>query len=73
MAALITRTLRDVPVKELRPLLQEEAEHWREELLWDYAEVSQAVARGAALPPPARSRRRSSERAPRADVDPGLP
>jgi ribosomal protein S18 acetylase RimI-like enzyme len=46
MAALITRTLRDVPVKELRPLLQEEAEYWGEELLWDYTEVSQAVAAG---------------------------
>jgi ribosomal protein S18 acetylase RimI-like enzyme len=46
MAPLITRTLRDVPVRELRPLLQEEAEHWGEELLWDYTEVSQAVAAG---------------------------
>jgi ribosomal protein S18 acetylase RimI-like enzyme len=46
MAPLITRTLRDVPVRELKPLLQEEAEHWGEELLWDYNEVSQAVAAG---------------------------
>ena len=46
MAPLITRTLRDVPVKELRALLREEAEYWSEELLWDYAEVSQAVAAG---------------------------
>jgi ribosomal protein S18 acetylase RimI-like enzyme len=46
MAPLLTRNLRDVPVRELRPLLQEEAEHWREELLWDYTEVSHAVAAG---------------------------
>ena len=43
---ILTRSLKDIPVRELRTLLQEEVEHWGEELLWDYAEVSQAVASG---------------------------
>jgi ribosomal protein S18 acetylase RimI-like enzyme len=30
----------------LRPLLSEEAAHWERELLWDYAEVSEAVRGG---------------------------
>lgn len=32
--------------RELRPLLDEEAGHWQRELLWDYSEVSAAVAAG---------------------------
>ena len=43
---VITRSLKDVAVRDLRSLLQEEVEYWGEELLWDYAEVSQAVAGG---------------------------
>lgn len=31
---------------ELRPLLDAEAQHWRDELFWDYSEVSDAVAAG---------------------------
>jgi ribosomal protein S18 acetylase RimI-like enzyme len=46
MATIINRSLRDAPIRELRPLLQEEVEHWGDELLWDYAEVSQAVTAG---------------------------
>lgn len=46
MATIINRSLREASVRELRPLLQEEVEHWGEELLWDYAEVSQAVTAG---------------------------
>jgi ribosomal protein S18 acetylase RimI-like enzyme len=41
-----TRSLKDIPVRDLRSLLQEEVEYWGQELLWDYAEVSQAVAGG---------------------------
>ena len=41
-----TRALSEVPLRELRPLLQEEADHWGDELLWDYADVSSAVASG---------------------------
>ena len=41
-----TVPLTEVPTRELRPLLQEEAEHWEEELLWDYADVSAAVVSG---------------------------
>ena len=41
-----TVPLTDVPVRDLRPLLQEESEHWKEELLWDYSEVSAAVLSG---------------------------
>jgi ribosomal protein S18 acetylase RimI-like enzyme len=43
---MITRALSDVPTRDLKPLLEEEVEHWGEELLWDYADVSQAVAAG---------------------------
>ena len=43
---IVTRSLKDIPVRDLRVLLQEEVEYWGEELLWDYAEVSQAVAGG---------------------------
>jgi ribosomal protein S18 acetylase RimI-like enzyme len=32
--------------RELKPLLDEEAWHWRRELLWDYSEVSAAVSAG---------------------------
>src|SRR6476469_194436 len=46
MDVIVTRSLKDVPVRDLRSLLQEEVEYWGEELLWDYAEVSQAVAGG---------------------------
>jgi ribosomal protein S18 acetylase RimI-like enzyme len=42
----VTRPLKEVAVRDLRTLLQEEVEYWGEELLWDYAEVSQAVAGG---------------------------
>ncbi len=40
------RPLREVSLKELRPLLDEEKDHWGGELLWDYSEVSSAVANG---------------------------
>jgi len=43
---IVTRSLKDIPVRDLRTLLQEEVEYWGEELLWDYAEVSQAVSSG---------------------------
>jgi ribosomal protein S18 acetylase RimI-like enzyme len=41
-----TRPLHEVPPRSLRPLLEEEMGHWEEELLWDYKEVSSAVASG---------------------------
>jgi ribosomal protein S18 acetylase RimI-like enzyme len=41
-----TVPLTEVSTRDLRPLLQEEAEHWQEELLWDYSEVSSAVLSG---------------------------
>lgn len=41
-----TRPLAEVSSRELRPLLREEAEHWNRELLWDFADVSSAVAGG---------------------------
>lgn len=41
-----TRALTELTSRDLRPLLQEECEHWREELLWDYRDVSAAVAGG---------------------------
>jgi ribosomal protein S18 acetylase RimI-like enzyme len=41
-----TVPLTDVAVRDLRPLLHEESEHWKEELLWDYSEVSAAVLSG---------------------------
>jgi len=41
-----TRSLSEVTARELRPLLEEETDHWRSELLWDYGDVSQAVASG---------------------------
>jgi ribosomal protein S18 acetylase RimI-like enzyme len=40
------RPLHDVSLKEIRPLLEEEKAHWGGELLWDYSEVSSAVASG---------------------------
>jgi ribosomal protein S18 acetylase RimI-like enzyme len=40
------RPLDEVPLRELRPLLEEETAHWSVELLWDYSEVSSAVASG---------------------------
>lgn len=45
-AVIITRPLKDLAVRDLRFLLEEEVEYWGEELLWDYAEVSQAVSGG---------------------------
>ena len=41
-----TRPLTDVSPRELRPLLDEESDHWAGELLWDYRDVSHAVASG---------------------------
>ena len=41
-----TRALAETTARELRPLLDEEAEHWSQELLWDYTDVSAAVASG---------------------------
>ena len=41
-----TRPLTDFSARELRPLLAEESDHWGGELLWDYADVSSAVAGG---------------------------
>jgi ribosomal protein S18 acetylase RimI-like enzyme len=41
-----TRPLHEVPPRHLRPLLEEEMGHWEQELLWDYKEVSSAVASG---------------------------
>jgi ribosomal protein S18 acetylase RimI-like enzyme len=40
------RPLSEVSTRELRPLLEEESEHWAGELLWDYRDVSSAVASG---------------------------
>lgn len=40
------RPLHDLSSRDLRPLLEEETAHWSEELLWDYADVSSAVAGG---------------------------
>lgn len=40
------RPLGELPTRELRPLLDEESAHWGGELLWDYADVSAAVAAG---------------------------
>jgi ribosomal protein S18 acetylase RimI-like enzyme len=41
-----TRPLSDLSARDLRPLLEEESEHWQSELLWDYRDVSSAVASG---------------------------
>ncbi len=41
-----TRPLHEIPTRHLRPLLEEEMGHWEQELLWDYKEVSSAVASG---------------------------
>lgn len=41
-----TRPLHEVSARELRPLLEEETEHWGGELLWDFSDVSSAVASG---------------------------
>jgi len=41
-----TRPLHEVAPRELRALLHEEMVHWEEELLWDYRDVSAAVASG---------------------------
>lgn len=41
-----TRPLREAPAGELRPLLDEEAALWHEELGWDFAEVRAAVSGG---------------------------
>lgn len=38
--------LSSLDARQLRPLLAEEAAHWESELLWDYAEVSEAVSAG---------------------------
>jgi ribosomal protein S18 acetylase RimI-like enzyme len=41
-----TRPLAELAARDLRPLLDEESEHWGQELLWDYSDVSSAVASG---------------------------
>ncbi|HEY7509642.1 MAG TPA: N-acetyltransferase [Vicinamibacteria bacterium] len=41
-----TRPLAEANARDLRPLLQEECAHWARELLWDFADVSSAVASG---------------------------
>jgi ribosomal protein S18 acetylase RimI-like enzyme len=41
-----TRPLSEFRASELQPLLEAEASHWQAELLWDYGEVSAAVASG---------------------------
>lgn len=41
-----TRHLAEISARDLRPLLDEESEHWGQELLWDYTDVSSAVASG---------------------------
>ena len=41
-----TRPLRELGVRELGPLLEEETGHWLSELLWDYSEVASAVEGG---------------------------
>lgn len=41
-----TRPLSEVVARELKPLLQEECAHWARELLWDFTDVSSAVASG---------------------------
>lgn len=41
-----TRPLAEISARDLRPLLDEESEHWAQELLWDYTDVSSAVASG---------------------------
>jgi ribosomal protein S18 acetylase RimI-like enzyme len=40
------RPLSEVSTRELRPLLEEESDHWAGELMWDYRDVSSAVASG---------------------------
>jgi ribosomal protein S18 acetylase RimI-like enzyme len=40
------RPLGEVSTRDLRPLLEEESDHWAGELLWDYRDVSSAVATG---------------------------
>ena len=40
------RPLSEVSTRELKPLLEEESDHWAGELLWDYRDVSSAVASG---------------------------
>ena len=41
-----TRLISEVSSRDLRPLLEEECRHWARELLWDYSDVSSAVASG---------------------------
>ncbi|HXY42448.1 MAG TPA: GNAT family N-acetyltransferase [Vicinamibacteria bacterium] len=41
-----TRALRDVSIRELRGLLDEESAAWRSELAWDFSDVRAAVAAG---------------------------
>jgi ribosomal protein S18 acetylase RimI-like enzyme len=41
-----TRPLHEVGSRDLKALLEEETEHWGAELLWDYSDVSTAVASG---------------------------
>ena len=43
-----TRPLSSFSAGEMKPLLETEAAHWRSELLWDYSDVSAAVAAGLA-------------------------
>ena len=41
-----TRPLRDLSLRELRPLLDEEAALWQDELGWDFSDVRAPVAAG---------------------------
>jgi ribosomal protein S18 acetylase RimI-like enzyme len=41
-----TRRLDEIPPRQLRPLLDEESQHWQRELCWDYRDVASAVASG---------------------------
>jgi hypothetical protein len=41
-----TRPLSELSSRDLRPLLDEESEHWGNVLQWDFREVSAAVASG---------------------------
>src|SRR5712691_9771880 len=45
-AGVRTRPLAEISSRDLRPLLDEESEHWGQELFWDYSDVSAAVASG---------------------------
>jgi ribosomal protein S18 acetylase RimI-like enzyme len=40
------RRLSEVGSRSLRPLLDEERDHWAQELFWDFSEVTSAISRG---------------------------